>query len=105
MTSFRTLVPAALCAVALVGATLPASAEPFRGGGFDYRGGDHRGWDHRGWGHHYGWGPGLAIGGLGLATGAVIAGSAYHPAYACGETITTHRNAAGQIVKVVRPAC
>lgn len=107
MTSFRTLVPAALCAVALVGATLPASAEPFHGGGFGHGGFDHRGgWDHHD--NHWGVGRTLAFGGLGLAAGAAIASAAYHPAVAypaCGQTVTSHYNSRGELVKVVRPAC
>ena len=100
MTSVRTLIPAALCAAALV-AAVPASAEPFHGGG-------HPGWDHRGWDHsdhHWGFGRTLAIGGLGLAAGALVA-SAYHPGVAyrppCGRTVSTHYNAQGQLVKVIQ---
>lgn len=103
MTSIRTLASAALCAVALVGAAVPASAEPFHGWG--HPGWGHAGWGRPGWDHHWGYGRALAFGGLGLATGAVIA-SSYHPTViagpACGTTVSTHYNAAGELVKVVR---
>ncbi|WP_040577262.1 hypothetical protein [Methylopila sp. M107] len=103
MTSFRKIVPALLCAVAVAGAALPASAEPFHGG-FGHGGG----WRAGGFDHHHGWGVGrtLAVGGLGLATGALIANAYEGPAYAyggaCGQTVTTHYNAYGELVKVVR---
>lgn len=117
MTSLRKITVASLTAIALAAAAVPASAEPFHGHG-GWGGGMHghgpggwgggHGWDggHRHWGG--GWGPGgyLAVGGLGLATGALIANSYGGPAYAygpsCGETVSTHYNAYGELVKVVR---
>ncbi|MGA0532096.1 hypothetical protein [Hansschlegelia sp. KR7-227] len=103
MTSFRKIVPAALCALLVAGAALPASAEPFHGGGWGHGG---SGWDHHGWGHR-GWGAGgaLAIGGLGLATGALIADAYDRPGVyvgpSCGETVRTHYDAYGRLVKVI----
>lgn len=91
MTSFRKIVPAAVCSLALVGAAVPASAH----------------------GYHHGWGPGAAFaaGGLGLATGALIAShpAGYverdyvEPVYAptCAETVRTHYDSQGRLVKVI----
>lgn len=102
MTSFGKTISAALCTLAVAGAAAPASAEPF-----------HPGWGPRpawgpapGW-RHDGWGPGrvLAVGGLGLATGALLAGAYAHPVVSappvCGETVSTHYNSYGELVKVV----
>lgn len=117
MVSFRKIAVASLCAAALAGAAVPASAEPFHGhgGGFGGMHGAGPGWGggHHGWdgGHRHGgggWGPGgyFALGGLGLATGALIANAYDRPAYgygpSCGQTVTTHYDAYGRLVKVIR---
>jgi len=124
MTSLRTTIAAAVCALGVAGlAVAPASASPFHGGpdraGFGGHGvggpgwgGPHRGpgWgDHGGWhDHRHGWGGGYwGAGAVGLATGALIGsqfyGAPYAPVYAGGEcrVVSTHYDGYGRLVKVV----
>ncbi|MFD1331629.1 hypothetical protein ACFQ4O_06400 [Methylopila musalis] len=88
MSSLRTTLAAAVCALGVAGlAAAPASAEPFRHGPGGYAhpgwGGPHWGgprWGGPGYYHGYhrgpGWGGAAALGALGLATGAVLASEA-----------------------------
>lgn len=108
--SFRKIIPAALCAFAIAGAAVPASAHEL-GGREGWRMGGGGFHDRHSWDHRHGWSAGrsLVYGGLGLATGALIADAYGGPVYhryatygpTCGETIRTHYDAYGRYVKVV----
>ena len=127
MTSLRTTIAAAVCALGVAGlAATPAGASPFHGGSGwgGAHGGSHWGGPHGGpgWGgphgggwragwhdHRRGWGDGgyWAAGAVGLATGALIGSQAYGPSYAYGsdaygdrEVVSTHRDGYGRLVKV-----